>query len=54
MERRQLGWYFMNPDEKIAKLNNNENLFKAYLTRIIKERQGTILDKIKPESDISL
>ena len=44
----------MIPDRKRAKLSDYSNFFKAYLTRIKKERPGIISDKIKPESDMSL
>ena len=44
----------MRPDREIDNLRYYDNFFKLYLTGIKKERPGIILDKVKPESDMSL
>ena len=54
MERRQWGWSLMIPDGKRAKLQDYDNLFKTYMTRIKKGITGVISEKINPESDIHL
>ena len=54
MDKIQLGYYFVRPDMKRAKLNDYGIFYKMHMMRINKKRPGIILEKVNPENYMGL